>query len=347
MDNRNLQRLHIIDLLRFIAAFGVMVYHFTYRAPMIDHMGGVPFPEMDWWTRYLHLGVRLFFMISGFVICYSADGKKAVQFAWSRFVRLYPAYWLCATLTFLVCHTYWQPYFTLGVKDWLINLTMLQEYLKVEHVDPPYWTLTEELRFYGIMFVLLLIGQSHRRLLFVAFWMLLSGVDYFVKIPLARYEMTLEHAPFFAAGMVFYDMFKHGIRLAQWPLLGVTFGIGLARFLRWSDIDGREMHAVCSPGVITLILACMYVFFTLVALRRLSLPKSRWLVAAGGMTYPLYLIHDRIGLTLMHRLSGMLDRWTLLFVVMASMCVVAYAIWWFYERAVMRWLKAWGQRHEL
>jgi len=86
------------------------------------------------------------------------------------------------------------------VKDWLVNLTMMQEYLKVEHVDPPYWTLTEELHFHALMFMLLLTGQSHRRLLFVTVWMLLSGVDYFIKVPLARYEMTLEHAPFFAAG---------------------------------------------------------------------------------------------------------------------------------------------------
>ena len=347
METRNSERLYIIDLLRFIAAFGVMVYHFTYRAPMIDHMGGEAFPELDWWTRYLHLGVRLFFMISGFVICYSADGKSAVQFVWSRFVRLFPAYWLCVTLTFVICHEFWQPYFTLGIKDWLVNLTMLQEYAKVEHVDPPYWTLTEELRFYGIMFVLLLLKQGERRLLFVAFWMTLSIVDYFVKVPLARYEMTLDHAPFFAAGMIFYDMFKYGPRTAQWLLLGVTFGIGLARFLRWSDIDGREMHAVCSPVVITLILASMYVFFAFVAQRKLSLPKSRWLVAAGGITYPLYLIHDRIGLTLMHALSSSVNRWWQLMLVMSGMCILAYAIWRFYERPFMRWLQSMGRRRGL
>lgn len=347
MHTRNAGRLHIIDLLRFIAAFSVMVYHFTYRAPMIDHIGGIPFPELDWWTRYLHLGVRLFFMISGFVICYSADGKTALQFAWSRVVRLYPAYLLCVTLTFFVCREFWQPYFTLGVKDWLVNLTMMQEYMKVEHVDPPYWTLTEELHFYALMFMLLLTGQSHRRLLFVTVWMLLSGVDYFIKVPLARYEMTLEHAPFFAAGMVFYDMFKHGVRVPHWPLLGLTFSIGLARFLRWSDIDGREMHAVCSPVVITVILASMYVFFILVALRKLSLPESRWLAAAGGITYPLYLIHDRIGLTLLHKLADVMDRWLLLPVVMGGMCAVAFAIWRFYEQPVMRSLQAFGRRQGL
>jgi peptidoglycan/LPS O-acetylase OafA/YrhL len=284
METRPTDRVYLLDLLRFFAAFGVMVYHFTYRAPMIDHMGGEPFPELDWWTRYLHLGVKLFFMISGFVICYSAEGRTALQFAWSRFVRLFPAYWFCVTLTFLVCYNFWQPYFQLGVKEWLVNLTMLQEYARVDHVDPPYWTLAEELRFYGLMFLLLLFRVSQHRLLFVSFWMLLSAVDYFIKVPLARYEMTLEHAPFFAAGMVFYDLFKRGPRVAHGLLLVVTFTIGLARFLRWSDDDGRVMHAECSPWVIGVILLGMYGLFLLMALRRISLLLSKrgnYSVSAG------------------------------------------------------------------
>jgi len=50
--------------------------HFTYRAPMIDHIGGIPFPEAGSVERVTCTrALRRFFMISGFVICYSADGK--------------------------------------------------------------------------------------------------------------------------------------------------------------------------------------------------------------------------------------------------------------------------------
>ena len=65
---------------------------------------------------------------------------------------------------------------------------------------------------------------------------------------------------------------------------------------------------------------------------------------AGGITYPLYLIHDRIGLTLIHALNGTFDRWAQLAFLLPSMCVVAYAIWRFYEQPVTRLLRRVGLR---
>ena len=339
------ERVYVIDLLRFVAAFGVLLYHLTFRSPEVDQLGSPLYPEFSAWTRYLHLGVPLFFMISGFVIFYSVEGKTALQFAWSRFVRLYPAYWLCCTLTFLLCHYLWRPYFTMTVHDWLVNLTMLQEYFKVEHIDPPYWTLAEELRFYGMTFGLMLIGQVHRRLTFVAVWMTLCAIDFWVKVPLARYEMTLEYAPMFAAGIVYYDMFKDGLKRVHAPLLAATIILGLMRFLRWSARDGETMGAVCAPGVIIAIWLGIYAVFFLVVTRRLRIRQSTgWLAALGGMTYPLYLIHNHVGTTLLITFRSSLNRWTSLAAVALIVCVLAYAIWRWFETPMIRGLQRLGKR---
>jgi peptidoglycan/LPS O-acetylase OafA/YrhL len=42
MQRPETERVYIIDLLRFIAAIGVVLYHLSYRMPTIDHMGGDP-----------------------------------------------------------------------------------------------------------------------------------------------------------------------------------------------------------------------------------------------------------------------------------------------------------------
>ncbi len=342
------ERVYILDGLRFIAAFGVFLYHITYRAPEIDHLTGAPFPEWSGWTRYLHLGVQLFFMISGFVIFWSAEGKTAKQFVWSRFVRLYPAFWVCCTLTFLVCHHWWRPYFDLGVGDWLVNMTMFQQFIHVPSVDAPYWTLTEELRFYMLTCLLLLIRQQHRRLTFVAVWMGMSLFDFYVhKIPLARYEMTLQWAPMFASGIVYYDIFKRGPHTGNLLLLPVCFLTGLMRFLAWEANDGKS-GAVCDPGVIACIFVGMHGIFALIALRKLVIPRRlAWLTTLGALTYPLYLIHNRIGITIATALTPAAGRWGDLLLTLAFSLSVAYFIAFWIEAPARRFLLGWGRRRGL
>lgn len=341
------ERVYIIDPLRFLAALGVMIYHMTYRAPTVDHISNMQFPEINGWTRYLHLSVELFFVISGFVISYSAQGKTAGQFAWSRFVRLYPAYWLCVILTFAICYVWWRPFFTLTFTEGLINLTMLQGMLNVPHVDLPYWTLAEELRFYALVFALLLFKQGHRLLLFAGLWTGLSLVDYFVHVPLAHYEMTLEHAPYFAAGIVYHDAFKNGVRRVHVALSALTYGVGLLRFLEWSHNDGVTTGAVCSPQVIAVIVLGIHLVFWGIVTRKLQIrQRHEWLVVAGAITYPFYLIHDRIGLTVMLALEPAMNKWWQLAVVIIGASTLAYAIWRWWEAPVSRALLGFSRRRK-
>lgn len=93
-------RFYEIDLLRFLAALSVVLYHYTYRAYMEGHYSPVSYPVLGSFTKYGWLGVQLFFIISGYVVLMSAAGKTVKQFLLSRITRLYPAYWAACTLTF-------------------------------------------------------------------------------------------------------------------------------------------------------------------------------------------------------------------------------------------------------
>ena len=122
------RRLYVLDGLRLVAALMVMAYH--YMAYNRVHYWGkstaAVFPTGNKFAIYGWLGVYLFFLISGFVICLSCWGRTPRQFAVSRFIRLYPAYWVGLILTSAVL--YFRPGGTkLELTDVLTNATMLQD----------------------------------------------------------------------------------------------------------------------------------------------------------------------------------------------------------------------------
>lgn len=88
-----------LDALRGIAAMAVVLFHYTSRFGEVfevEGFGGAPF-------QYGHLGVHLFFVISGYVIFLTISKcRTGRDFLVSRFSRLYPVYWGAMLVTILV-----------------------------------------------------------------------------------------------------------------------------------------------------------------------------------------------------------------------------------------------------
>src|SRR5262245_27551519 len=129
------ERLRELDLLRFLAALGVLLFHFTGYGggPWPDDRARHLFPAIGTTTAYGYLGVDLFFMISGFVILMSVWGRGTAEFGVSRLVRLMPAYWFAVLLGLGI-----YAVFGLGKgKPSLVipNMTMLQGGLGADNVD--------------------------------------------------------------------------------------------------------------------------------------------------------------------------------------------------------------------
>ena len=85
-------RLANLDLLRLLAAVMVVFYHYTYSGYATGSWNPVAYPELSPITQHFWGGVSLFFIISGFVIAYSAQNRSAFDFLTSRIARLYPAF---------------------------------------------------------------------------------------------------------------------------------------------------------------------------------------------------------------------------------------------------------------
>lgn len=159
--NYNRNRINGLDLFRFIAALFVILFHYTYRGSQSDHFISISFPEIDFITKYGYLGVQFFFMISGFVIMMSSHHGSYKKFLISRISRLYPTFWLCCTLTYIITLLLNDNIaLSANLKQYFVNLTMLAGFFKVPSIDGAYWSLYVEIYFYVLIFTLLIFKKN-------------------------------------------------------------------------------------------------------------------------------------------------------------------------------------------
>jgi peptidoglycan/LPS O-acetylase OafA/YrhL len=334
-------RLGTLDLLRFVAALAVVGYHFTaWRSG-----GGSAwssdaavrpadlFPIVSEVTRYGFLGVDVFFLISGFVICMSVWGRTAGEFFASRVARLYPAFWAAVLLTTTVC-TLW-PYVREGLspREVLVNLTMLHEPLGVHAVDGVYWTLFVELRFYLVLAVLAVIGITYRRVLGLCLgWTLASvfGTALAQDSPALRRAVDLfvmpQWSPYFIGGMALYLVYRNGSNLIAWGVVAVSLVLALEHRLDTLGSPYGHVHVPLSHTVVTAVVVAAFVAVGAIALgltARLDLP---WFTTLGALTYPLYLVHQNIGWTVIYALRDPLGRWPAAITAVATALTLAWLL---------------------
>ncbi|MFF3356261.1 acyltransferase family protein [Streptomyces sp. NPDC002917] len=305
---RGQTRLAAIDGLRLVAALMVAGYHYL-GTPTPHFWGEIELrdfaPFLHEISRYGWLGVEFFFIISGFVICMSCWGRTPAQFTVSRISRLFPAYW-CAVLLVVVLVLaarmgHWPAATRIDPRTVLGNLTMVPGPLGLELVSKVSWTLWVEARFYLLMAVLLISGLSYRRMVaFCGAWLLAGVIALEVHSPLLNEFVLSRYTGLFVAGIVLHLMRRFGQNLLLWLLLGFAWCYELtvlefrvADHVTTSSSEGRPSWAVCAT-ILTLCLGLL----ALAGVGPLAGLQWRWLVTAGGLTYPFYLVHQSIGIPL-------------------------------------------------
>jgi len=319
-------RLYELDLLRFFAALSVMFFHYTFRGVTANHLSNVPYPEISAISKYGYLGVDLFFMISGFVIIMTVMNKSWQHFLVSRIVRLYPAFWVACSLTFILRIILGNQNNAPTLFQYLANMTMLNPLFGVEAIDGVYWTLLVEMRFYFWIFLIVLMGQILKLKPFLAAWLCIAVIFNIVHVRMFNIIFITPYAPLFIAGTTFYLVYKEGMSLFKGLLLAVSY----IEVIIQSRVTLAEMRDQFSTGfsdiAATFILTFFFIIFFLVATRRtLAISSSKYL-ALGALTYPLYLIHQRIGYLILNSLYQYINKYVLLFSTVAIMLVGAYLI---------------------
>lgn len=335
-----------LDVLRFIAALLVLLVHFTWTMfePAKPGALDAPFrglvslkaPEL---LAYGWIGVQIFFVISGFVIAFTANANDALSFGRSRFLRLAPSTWLCATFTAAVLIlTAASPLSDIL----LIYLRTILFFPLHPWIDDPYWTLGIELAFYSLIFVLLatnrfssimpvlgiigVISATAWALTILVLPVIADGHSAIVsdRLHTRPYHLTLlTFGCHFAIGVYLWRSTSRLLTRVEIVLLGYFFLGAGCEIYGLTNASGSKLPPSLAP-LLMWTLAMFYVAatvtFNATFTRLLRYFPTRQI---GLLTYPLYLVHNTIGMAIITTLvTHEVNYW----LALASATAAAFAL---------------------
>jgi peptidoglycan/LPS O-acetylase OafA/YrhL len=312
------ERLSFIDALRGLAALGVVFYH-------IEDANHIPtlearLPWIGYFLEYGHFGVPIFFVLSGFVIALSLDGRPmglstVGRFMIRRSIRLDPPYWVAIAIALAVVFAKEGTLGSFSLSQIVAHLFYMQELLGYREISIVFWTLTFEFQFY-LTYSLLMCSPRQDIALRAAIAVSLLWPLHILPVLAPGLFLHLWHG--FLLGVCAYWTLKKGFPL---PIFfGYTLIVGV--------FGGAFSTACALTGSLIVI----------VGLRnQLDSLNWRWIQGLGAISYSLYLIHSPVtGATfrIAHRLSnesGVSEAvWWAISLVL---CISAAALmWWMIER---------------
>lgn len=302
-----------LDLVRFVAAMLVVIYHLAFKPFAIEGstlnkvLGVVVFePPGSWfaWTGWL--GVQVFFVVSGAVICYSVQSIDAFSFAVRRLTRLVPALLIAVCIAVPVAVIFFDA--AIGM-----SLVLALKTIFFVPIGPwllgQFWTIPIELSFYGLIWLLLCARHLEKGLVVLpwilgvgsaVFWVV-QNLDVLFWGGRVPELLLLSHGAYFSLGMLCARLSSGRIGKSTFVLAGVCL---VAVFFQFEAAAGTEManlphlasnwqYAFWVWFVITVIIALSFACRNTIAVK-----VEGWggiLRILGLATYPLYLTHIHVG----------------------------------------------------
>ncbi|HEY6430479.1 MAG TPA: acyltransferase, partial [Acetobacteraceae bacterium] len=162
-------RLDGVEAARGIAAVLVAMVHATGLSYSSRPDAGLPFGGL---FLFAHAGVDFFFVLSGFIIYRVHRGDigsphRLSRYAWRRFVRIYPTYWIIlAGFGLLLLYSPEKDPSVTSLGNTIASTFLLPRFQRP--IIPNAWTLRHELIFY-VLFGLLILNRHLGRIL-LAIW---------------------------------------------------------------------------------------------------------------------------------------------------------------------------------
>ncbi len=289
---------------RAIAAWSVFVYHFF-------PLKNTNYPE---WSRNFvssfHIGVDLFFVLSGFLITYRYYNNSPIDFKKyivNRIARIYPMYFILTLAVFFVFYFNNHSWSTEKTKELILNLTLTKALFKDYFLSgiPQGWTLTlEEIFYFSAPVFYAVIKKSHYNLIILPVLIFFIGlVLKNLRLPIdfggfLKHNIAIHIFEFFGGIILAYGILK---RKVKFNLKGVTYfslfflfiycatrySYFSKRFDLNSDIDRAiEIIILTTFGIVPLIYGLI---FEKTFLQKML--STRLFVVMGQSSYIFYLIH--------------------------------------------------------
>jgi peptidoglycan/LPS O-acetylase OafA/YrhL len=368
LETKNKHYYPALTGVRALAAYLVFLFHFS------------PFASSGWAGRLAgegHVGVAIFFVLSGFLIPMRYMGQAELSRHWlkryfqNRVARIYPLYFLLTALTFLVMWRWpayeashaWSSYVASDkVLVPFLNFTFLRGFFDQFKFSglAQGWTLTVEECFYCFA-PLLLLFLARTKYRYAA---LLGAAIGLTAIGLALVHLSPLHPLGFFASNRFLFGFTFFGRSFEFMV-----GAALALFFRqhpdqrrgaWATVLGTAWIIACIVGISlarspeavdgvkpfgividNLVLPCgVAIFFYGLLTERSwlrSLLETKLFDVLGKSSYAFYLVHLGVLSTVVYRYSSSI---ALHFAVALA---VSYLFWRFIEEPVNHWLRSLGK----
>lgn len=291
----SLPRLHGLDYLRGLSAFGIMIFHFLSSE-------GVWHSTESFIRRFGYYGVSLFYILSGLTLflVYSnrtfADKHTVRLFFYKRILRIFPLLWFVTLVTFALSKS------SISLTDLFLNLTGLFGFVKWDGaIAPVAWSIGNELVFYSLFPLLLFFLEKNTTAFLIAILVTFGLYAYFsfelidiasIDRATRNYMNPSNQAFLFVSGILIGHLYT-AKKIAPWLLL-LTFGMGLAIFTLY-PVTGDRMELVTGTNRLVFTMACllMTLFFFKYPFQ---LPRyiHQVLAALGAMSYSLYLLHPLV-----------------------------------------------------
>ncbi|MFK0684476.1 acyltransferase [Ochrobactrum sp. BD67] len=319
-----------LDILRIISALAVMCYHFVFRGEAAGELPAINIPEtMKAIASYGSLGVSVFFIISGYVIAYSAEGQRPWTFMIARFTRIYPTFLMMMTLTAATIWLSSNPLFHVSMRQYLANTIIFSKLLGEPFVDGAYWSIVLEVIFYGWIFIILALGQFQNILRIIPIWLAFSLTnEFYIGSEHLQNLFITEHSGFFAMGIVLNRLHR------QFSYYACVLFISAAFYSIYTATAGIEWAEAAysttfSSVVIAAIILCSIAIFLLMLHLKINKRYFNIISILGGATYSLYLLHQNVGYIAIARLLDYvspLSALALTMVALISFSVVFHGI---------------------
>jgi peptidoglycan/LPS O-acetylase OafA/YrhL len=308
----------LLELSRGLAALWVFFFHvkslFENSSPVIYDL-----------SAYGSLGVPMFFVISGYVITYSAESslkneRSPFIFLKARFLRIYPTFWasvavvllspyIIESISFLKSGEYmlpvniftkfnyieWSNFLLLSKVFWATSHDLQAEFNTINSV---YWTLAIEFQFYLVVFLALCFKKYYRYVIAIVS---IAALLIMLIPNEINYGFFIHYWPSFSIGIILAYFHRNGV-WSNSLLKNKTAQLIASFFVAVLLVD-----SVTSFGQNRIFFAIYFGVFLWVisdvekVINKIKNSKNKlffwllepWLIL-GTMSYSVYLLHSKI-----------------------------------------------------
>ena len=320
----------LLEIARGLAALWVFLFH-------VPHLFKTSLPWITSFAELGYLGVPMFFVISGFVITYSAESmlgknEKPTLFLKKRLIRIYPVFWgsviivillpwLIEAISMVKSGAFITPNNLLksySLIEWIHFFALTKVFfaesgniqLQFNAVNSVYWSIAIEIQFYVMIFLFMSTKTFYKPLL--AILTIFSIIHLIYPLPLNA-GVFLSYWPMFATGILLAYVFKNKLALKDLTykrsyitFFSSIFFSALALAGLWLSVEnlyGSVAFGLLFAGLLWAISPLEDVLTKYNNTPTLLHWLLKPLVYLGAMSYSVYLLHGKV-----YQLSEMFVR---------------------------------------